>query len=254
VRVSTAIFSTEEAALDKVIGGFSIRDTAAHLKGKLAALEADAKSIDSIALSAGEIAVSVATLKSDKAILNKFVGGFGVAATLEAVESDFSALAGEADHGHVASLHLFAKGTPTFQLTSSEAKAGAKLLKTIHGSYIVDVHVSTGTLTTAHGDHLDIHDVKGHDEIWANGSNDRFVFAYGFGEASVSGVDSHLSGKTHDIFVAPKSEFANFAALLKDAHQSGHAVVIDGKHGDKLTLDNVTLAELRHAKSDFAFV
>jgi hypothetical protein len=198
--------------------------------------------------------VTAAAFARDHAILDKIIGGFTLTASVKAIESDFTALKAQADHAHLVGLTIAQKGTPTFDLSVAQAKGDGKLLKAIHGGYVVDVHSKTGVISTGHGNRLTIHDVAGHDKIWANGADERFVFASGFGEASVGGVDKHLAGKAHDTFAVEKSEFANFAALLDGAHQSGHAVVIDGKHGDRLTLDNVTMAELRHVRSDFAFV
>ena len=254
IAVAGSTFAKDKTILDKVIGGFSIQNSAADLKGKLAALEADAKHINSVKLTKGVLAVSIPTLGHDKAILNKFAGGFQVDATLKAIEGDVKALEWEAAHDHLESVHIVAKGTPIIHLTAVEAKSGHALLKAIHGDHIVDVRKSTGVTTNAYGNGLHVHDIKGHDAIFAGGAKEHFIFAADFGQASITGLHNHLTGKTHDTIDVQKSEFASFAALLHDAHQSGHAVVIDGKHGDKLTLENVTMAELRHAKSDFAFV
>ena len=112
------------------------------------------------------------------------------------------------------------------------------------------------------GDGLTIDDVAGADTIIGGGSGETFVFASGFGTATIMDFHSHLSGSGHDTIelqaamfgqTSKSAQSADWSALLADAKGSGANVVITDKAGDALTLDGLTLAALKTSSADFKF-
>ena len=74
VAVSMSTFLADQSALDKIVGGFVISDTASDVVQNLGALSAD-PNITSIAASNGPVVVSAATFLDDQSALNEIVGG-----------------------------------------------------------------------------------------------------------------------------------------------------------------------------------
>ena len=77
VAVSTTTFLADQPALDKIVGGFAISDTAADVVEYLGALSAD-PNITSITASGGPVAVSTTTFLADQPTLEEIVGGFAI--------------------------------------------------------------------------------------------------------------------------------------------------------------------------------
>ena len=252
VTVSTTEFAADKAALDKIVGGFDVSDTAAHVTAALTALAADAGHIKAITATGGTVTVSTTAFAADKAALDKIVGGFDVSDTAAHVTGDFAAL--EADVAKIQSVRFTDAGTPVLSLTASQSTADASLEAKITGSYVLDVANANGTTTTTgHGDNLLIDDVAGDDTLTGGGNNETFIFDATFGHAILTDFHDHISGITHDTLSLPISEFASFAALLHDASQLGTAVLITASNGDKLTLQETTLASVHAASADFKF-
>ncbi len=78
VSVSVATLNADFGALDTVVGGFVVSDTAAHLVGGLATLLANAKKIASIKSTSGQVAVSARRIGDDRVALDKISGGFSI--------------------------------------------------------------------------------------------------------------------------------------------------------------------------------
>ena len=68
---------------------------------------------------------------------------------------------------------------------------------------------------------------------------DTFVFASNFGENTITNFNFHK-----DTLELPKSEFADLAAVLADAHQNGADTIIARDAHDIITLHNVSLSQL----------
>jgi hypothetical protein len=102
VTASVGTFTTYKNVLDKVVGGFKIVDTAAHVQANLAALEADVGRIATITASSGKVSANLATFAADKAALDKIVGGFNVTDTAAHVQANLAAL--KSDLGHISAI------------------------------------------------------------------------------------------------------------------------------------------------------
>ena len=88
----------DETALNKVVGGFAISDTAANVQANLAALAADASHITSITATGGQVIVGNGLFVADAAALNEIVGGFAISDTAANVQANLAALAADASH------------------------------------------------------------------------------------------------------------------------------------------------------------
>jgi hypothetical protein len=92
----------------------------------------------------------------------------------------------------------------------------------------------------------------GDDTFTGGGANETFVFTPIYGADTITDFYQFSSGATHDTISLPTSEFANFAAVLSGAQNSGGNVAITAPTtGDTLTLDNMTTSAL--AQADFTF-
>ena len=253
VLVSIPKFDAYKELLVKVVGGFSVSDTAAEVTGALAALSSAASHITSIATTGGIVTVSAAAFAADKAALNKIVGGFSVSDTAAHIESRFSALAADVARIHAIDL---TGASPALSLTAAAATADASLLRKIAGDYVLDVHNANGSWTTSgHGDGLTIHDLAGVDAITGGGTFETFVFGASFGQATITDSHAHWVGAGHDVVELSHTEFASLTAFYDDSSVANGLVSIAGPHGDKLTLDGFsTRAQLHAALGDFKLV
>jgi Ca2+-binding RTX toxin-like protein len=77
------------------------------------------------------------------------------------------------------------------------------------------------------------------DTLTGTNAANTFVFAPEFGQNTITNFNLH-----NDTLELPKSEFADFAAVLADAHQNGTDTVIAHDAHDVITLHNVSLSEL----------
>jgi hypothetical protein len=68
---------------------------------------------------------------------------------------------------------------------------------------------------------------------------DTFVFAPDFGQNTITNFNVH-----NDTLELPKSEVADLATVLADAHQNGTDTVIAHDAHDIITLHNVSLSQL----------
>src|ERR1019366_5123152 len=98
VTVGTGVFAADAAALNKIVGGFAISDTAANIQTNLAALTTDASHIASITATSGTVTVGTGVFSADAAALNEIVGGFAISDTAANVQADLAALAADASH------------------------------------------------------------------------------------------------------------------------------------------------------------
>jgi hypothetical protein len=92
------------------------------------------------------------------------------------------------------------------------------------------------------------------DVTTGGGSNETFVYAPNFGNATVTDFAQHLSGPGRDSFVLPKSEFADFATMLIQTQNYQGDALITAYNGDHLTLSGLTKETLATLGSDFSFV
>ena len=252
ITASVAQFSSDETALDKVVGGFAISDTAANIQANLAALTTDAGHIASIMATGGEVTVGVGKFIPDEAARNEIAGGFAILGQSPVISANFDALA--ADVSHIQSV-AFADAFPILSLSQAQTVNDAGLLAKVTGAYVLDVANPGGsTTTTGHGNGLTIDAVaSGADTITGGGSNETFVFGPGFGHDAITDFYQHLSGPGADTITLPSSDFANFAAMLGDAQTVGADTVITAAHGDALTLINLSNTTLATAGADFKF-
>jgi len=96
VTVGGGVFAADQAALDKIGGGFSLSGQASVLNGLLAGLEADQSRINAVAARnpQGQIVGLTATMAqfgADEPILNKSTGGFGVTDTAATIAAYLTA-------------------------------------------------------------------------------------------------------------------------------------------------------------------
>jgi hypothetical protein len=81
-------------------------------------------------------------------------------------------------------------------------------------------------------------------------SNDTFVFAHAFGNATITNFQP-----TNDVIQIEHSVFANVQALLAATQDDGHGnVVITADAHDSITLQHVTVAQLQAHQSDFHII
>jgi hypothetical protein len=98
VTVGNGLFVADAAALNKIVGGFTIVGQAPALQGNLSGLEADISNINSITALNGTITATVAQFLSDDAALNKVVGGFAISDTAANVYANLGALEAAPSH------------------------------------------------------------------------------------------------------------------------------------------------------------
>ena len=124
VAVSTATFLADQLALDKIVGGFAIFDTAADVVQNLGALSAD-PNITSIAASNGPVAVSAATFLADQSTLDKIVGGFAISGAAAAITANLDQL----NDLNIDSITISDNGqvAPSVQQLTTDATAIGKL-------------------------------------------------------------------------------------------------------------------------------
>ncbi|MDE2364596.1 MAG: tail fiber protein [Hyphomicrobiales bacterium] len=140
VVVNNATFVADKAALDKIVGGFSLLDDASALNGDLAGLEADVAHINSLSTLTGSITANILQFGADAALLDKTVGGFVIADLASNVSGQFDAL--NADP-HVASISLTDSGIPALTLTASQAANDTSALSKISNPIFEIVTAST---------------------------------------------------------------------------------------------------------------
>ncbi len=119
------------------------------------------------------------------------------------------------------------------------------------GSYVIDGGAGSDTLTAGKGAQVLIGGPG--DTLTANtasGSSDMFVFASGFGKDTITNFSTSA-----DKIQLSHAEFANFAAVQADAHQSSshgtYTTTITYDANDIITLTGVQLSHL--TSSDFIF-
>jgi hypothetical protein len=93
---TVALFTADQALLDKVVGGFAISDTAANIQADLPALAAD-PGVTKVTATGGALSETVAAFTADQAALDKVVGGFAISDTAANVQADLPALAADPD-------------------------------------------------------------------------------------------------------------------------------------------------------------
>ena len=81
------------------------------------------------------------------------------------------------------------------------------------------------------------------DTLTAGSAHDTFLFLPNFGDNTITNFNVH-----QDVIEFSKSEFANIAAVLADAHQVGANTVISYDAHDAVTLNNVAVHDL-HAQN-----
>ena len=131
VTVGTGVFSADAAALNKIVGGFAISDTAANIQTNLAALAADASHITSITATSGPVTVGTGLFAADAATLNKIVGGFAISDTAANVQTNLAALTADASHitrsrRRVVRLRSGPECLPPMQRRSTRLLAGSR--------------------------------------------------------------------------------------------------------------------------------
>ena len=77
--VTVAQFKADESILNQIVGGFAISDSAANIQANVAALQADASHIDSVAFTGSGthvLTLTKAQATADAALVKKFVGSY----------------------------------------------------------------------------------------------------------------------------------------------------------------------------------
>ena len=154
VTVSVATWQTDQSALDKIIGGFTISDTAADISAALNQLS-DA-GIDAITISDNAaLGVSVAEIGSDATALSKLANQNGnpyqlaVTDTAANVTSALSTL--ELDASHIASITVSSGGPLTGSISTFQADQAA-LDKILGGFAISDTGADISAALNQLGD------------------------------------------------------------------------------------------------------
>jgi hypothetical protein len=232
----------------------TIEGTAAHVEANLAPLESYSTHITAIDITTGKVDASTAAFHKYQNILDKVVGGFEITDTAPNIAAAINVL--QADSAHISAIDITGAATPILKLSAAAAKADAPILAKIDDNYVLGVHQTNGSWNlTGHGNGLTINDIAGVDVITSNGASEEFVFKAGFGQATITAASTHWSGAAHDVVELAKSEFINFATVLKDASIAQGHVEISSASGDHLLLDGFSsLAQLHAASADFKFV
>ncbi len=87
--------------------------------------------------------------------------------------------------------------------------------------------------------------------VTGTGSADSFVFRAHPGQSMVT--DFQAGGAAHDTLSLATASFSSVADLLHHTHQAGNDAVITLGAKDTITLQNVSIAALRHNPGDFTF-
>ncbi len=74
-----------------------------------------------------------------------------------------------------------------------------------------------------------------------------------YGHDTITDFAAHLTGSGHDTLSLATSEFADFAAVLSGAQNSGANTVITAPTGDTLTLAGLDTTTLAGLSADFTF-
>ncbi len=132
VTVTVDQFLANQAALDKLKGGFMVSDTGAALQSGIDALEKDASHITGITVTSGAVTVSDASFKADLPVLTLMQSGFAVSDTAATLQNDIAALG--AQSAHITGLTSTDK-TMTFSVANF--KAYTALLDTVTGGVAI---------------------------------------------------------------------------------------------------------------------
>lgn len=121
------------------------------------------------------------------------------------------------------------------------------LIGSKHHDVLIGGDPDSGTL--ASGDNV-LDGGKGKDTLIGNGGQDTFVFSTGYGQDTIR--DFTVTGDDHDVIdLSHYKSITDYEDLLSAMHKSGKAVVIEGDHGDTLTLLHMRLGWL--SEDDFIF-
>ena len=139
VVVSVSTFSSDQSALNTIVGGFDVSDTATNISASLNAL--DDANINSITISDnGDVGASVAQLTSDATTIGKLVSANATPCQLAITDTATNVLSGlatvEADVAHIAS--IAASGGPVVVTVSTFSADQAALDKIVGGFAISD--------------------------------------------------------------------------------------------------------------------
>jgi hypothetical protein len=237
----------------------AISDTAANVQNGIATLVADASHIGSITATGGPASFSTALFAADKPTLDKIVGGFGIADTAAKVSGSLDALQG--DVADIASIKFSDASPPTLNITSAQLTADAAALAKIASPYILDVANGGGASSyVGYGNGL-VFNIGGGttSTIKGGGLNESFVFGAGFKTATISEFATHNGVASNDTISLAKSDFANWATLLADAHTGagGSISFVSQSSGATLTLAGVSVAAFEKVgapyQSEFSF-
>ncbi len=248
---TVASFLTSQSLLDQVAGGYSIVDSLANIRTNLDALETDAAGdINTVTPTSGVISVNAVTFVADQAILNKFAGGFAVVDTGANIQAQIGAL--ENDAGPITTVTMSdstAASPDVLSLSAVSAASDAAILAKIAQPYVLDVTGSSGTTVTGHGSGLTLDVAAGDTMVTGGAKGDTFYFSAHFGATQITDFGQYEANATPDAISLSTTDFANWATLLADGHQSGANTVFTAADGASLTLDNVSLSGLQHASA-----
>jgi autotransporter passenger strand-loop-strand repeat protein len=238
----------------------AVSDTANNIQNGLATLVADTSHISSITATGGLARFSTALFAADKTTLDKIVGGFGITDSAAKVSGSLDALQG--DVADIASIKFSDASPPTLNITSAQLTADAAALAKIVSPYILDVANAGGASSyVGYGNGL-VFNIGGGGStstIKGGGLNESFVFAAGFKTATISEFATHGGVASNDTISLAKSDFANWATLLSDAHTGagGSISFVSQTSGATLTLAGVSVAAFEKVgapyQSEFTF-
>jgi hypothetical protein len=146
-------------------------------------------------------------------------------------------------------------------ITAAQLSADAAALAKITSPYILDVANGGGASSyVGYGNGLHFSIGSGTTStIKGGGLNEAFVFGAGFKTATISDFSTHNGVTSNDTISLAKSDFANWATLLSDAHTgaAGSIAFISQTSGATLTLAGVSVSAFEKAgapyQAEFSF-
>jgi hypothetical protein len=275
--IPIAYFSTNQAALDQVSGGYKIIDTTANVAGALNALEADNANIggitltDSTAKARATITLTSAQVSQDAAILAKITSPYILAISSASSAVPAMLPAAQSNTANVASTANVAPGTvttsaasapaATITLTAAQVAQDGGVLANINSPFVLDTTSASGTSVTGYGNNLKIAVGSGDTVVTGGGNDETFVFASHFGTTRITDFAANANNAAlRDIVSLSTTDFANWATLISDGHASGASnadTTFLAADGASLTIAGVSLHQFQNPtaqlRSDFAF-
>lgn len=217
VDVSAATFAADRAALDKITGGFTVTDTAAHLAGIAALIGGDTSVTAVTTIGSGGGLVARATYSAGQLTSNTQYNANG--SVFSKVTVAWTAQGESLWHYAGGSVY---KAMPYTSLDVDIAQDGSELYRRYtYGNNSSNMFNVSGNGLQLLASHNDTFHVTGHAET--------FVFQRSFGKDVIEGFTAD------DTVSLSHNLFANFADVLKTARGTTDTTISDAR-GNTLTL------------------